>query len=109
MGFNNVALAAGNYFASWTVTGVAAPGTAGSVFSPMVMNPDGTMPQGTALQSTNGGTTWANLVETTANYQISVPISVTGTAVPEPGSVALMVLGGGGLAFAAIRARRRRL
>jgi len=109
MGFNNVTLNAGTYYASWTVTGVAAPGNPASVFSPMVMNPDGTMPSGTALQSTNGGTSWANLIDTTAGYQISVPLAVTGTAVPEPSSIALMVLGGGSLVFGAIRARRRRL
>jgi hypothetical protein len=109
MGFNNVQLAAGTYYASWAVTGVTAPGSTASVFSPMVMNTDGTMPMGTALQSTNGGTSWANLIDTTAGYQISVPLAVTGTVVPEPSSVALMLLGGGGLAFGAIRARRRRL
>ena len=109
MGFGNVMLGAGTYYASWTVTGITAPGSSASIFQPMVMNPDGTMPMGTALQSTNSGTTWANLIDTTAQYQVSVPLMVTGTVVPEPSTVGLMLLGGGGLAFGAIRARRRRL
>lgn len=104
MAFPNVALAAGTYWAAWTVTGVAAPGNPGSVFCPPVMNPDGTMPVGTALQSVDSGATWAPVAD--GGIRPSVPLTVNGTAIPEPSTTAF-VLSGAALAFAALRARRR--
>lgn len=106
MGFSSVLLTAGTYYAAWTVTGVAAPGNPGSIFSPPVMNTDGTLPTGTALQSVDGGATWANLTDTGAGRQVSVPLTVNGTVVPEPSTIGLMFLCGGGLAL--FKARKRR-
>jgi hypothetical protein len=107
MAFPNVALVAGTYWASWTITGVGAPGTASSVFDPPVMNSDGTMPTGTSIQSLDGGATWAPTVDTGSSIQVSVPLTVNGTAVPEPSTTALFFLCGAAFAFAALRFRRR--
>lgn len=66
------------------------------------------MPAGVALQSLDSGATWNPLIDAGLNRQVSMPITVTGTAIPEPSSLGLMLLGGAGLAFGAIRSRRRR-
>ncbi|MGI8821551.1 MAG: PEP-CTERM sorting domain-containing protein [Chthoniobacterales bacterium] len=105
MAFPNVSLAAGTYYAAWTVTGVAAPGNPGSIFNPPVMNPDGTLPVGTALQSIDGGTTWLALTDTGSGTRVSLPLTVNGTVVPEPSTIGLMFLCGGGLALFKIRKR----
>ncbi len=107
MSFANVALAAGNYYAAWTVTGAVAPGNPGSIFAPSVHNPDGTVPTGNALQSVDGGVTYTPLMDAGLGIQVAMPLTVTGTAIPEPSSLGLMLLGGAGLAFGAIRSRRR--
>jgi hypothetical protein len=54
------------------------------------------------------GTDWVpSLDNMGAGQQMDYPFIVNGTAVPEPGSVGLMLLGGAGLAYSVIRARRR--
>jgi hypothetical protein len=73
----------------------------------MVMNPDGTMPTGTAVQSLDGGVTYTALNDTTAGYRIGAPLRVTGTAVPEPATTGLMLLGASVIAVRFVRARRR--
>ncbi len=107
MSFANVALMAGTYWASWTVTGVGAPGVSTSVFCPPVMNADGTTQAGNALQSLDSGATWAPVADPAGGLRPSVPLTVNGTAIPEPSTVGLMLLGGGGFLVGAIRARRR--
>ncbi|MEP6810916.1 MAG: PEP-CTERM sorting domain-containing protein [Chthoniobacterales bacterium] len=107
MSFANVTLAAGNYFAAWTVTGAVAPGNPGSIFAPSVHNADGTVPAGNALQSLDGGATYTPLMDAGLGIRVAMPLTVTGTAIPEPSSLGLMLLGGAGLAFGAIRSRRR--
>ncbi len=106
MAFANVSLMAGTYWASWTVTGVVAPGVTTSVFCPPVMNANGTTQAGNALQSLDSGATWAAVAD--GGIRPSVPLTVNGTAIPEPTTTALFLLSGGAMAFAAVRARRRR-
>jgi hypothetical protein len=106
MGFDNVLLSSGTYWAAWTVTGVVAPGAPGVSLSPPVMNPDGTSPIGTALRSFNGGATWTPVLDN-VNRQINVPLTVTGTAIPEPSAVGLVLVAAAGFAVAAFRTRRR--
>jgi hypothetical protein len=45
------------------------------------MNPAGTMPVGTVLQTLDG-TQWTPIVDPGAGYQIGLPIEVTDIAVP---------------------------
>ncbi len=80
MAFPNVPLLAGTYWASWTITGVVAPGNPGSVFCPPVMNANGTTQVGTAIQSLDSGVTWAAIAD--GGIQPNVPLTVNGTAVP---------------------------
>jgi len=68
------------------------------------MNPDGTMPMGTALQTLDG-TQWTAVVDPGAGYQIGLPIKVTGTAVPEPDTDTLMLLAGSTFALFSLRRR----
>jgi hypothetical protein len=108
MGFNNVLLSSGTYWAAWTVTGIVAPGTAGIALSPPVMNPDRTVPLGTALQSVNGGGSWSAVIDPGLNRQVSVPLTVTGTSIPEPSTVGFVLVAATGFTVAAVRKRRRR-
>jgi hypothetical protein len=105
-GFSNIALVAGNYWATFAVTGVASPGTAGSVFTPPLMNTNGTQPAGNGIQSPDGGATWGQTFDTTTGATNRFPLTVTGTAVPEPSSVALFALSGIGGLVALMRRRR---
>jgi len=107
MGFNNVLLSGGTYWAAWTVTGVVAPGIPNVSLSPPVMNPDGTVALGTALQSINSGASWNPLNDTSLNRRISVPLTVTGTAIPEPSTVGLVLVAAAGFGVAAIKRRHR--
>lgn len=107
MAFPNVSLVAGTYWASWTVTGIVPPGQAASVFSPPVMNSDGTLPTGTSVQSTDGGVTWAPTTDSASGIHVSVPLTINGTVIPEPSTTALIFVSGAALAIAAIRSRRR--
>lgn len=102
--FNNVNLAAGTYWASYTITGVASPGTTGSIFVPPVMNRDGTLPIGNSVQSTDGGVTWAATIDTTSGTVVGIPLTVVGNAVPEPGTTACLALAG---ALTLLMVRRR--
>lgn len=90
--FNNVALAAGTYWASYSITGVASPGVTTSIFTPPVMNKDGTLPIGNSVQSTDGGATWLAATDTTSATVVGVPLTVAGNAVPEPAPVVWLSL-----------------
>lgn len=93
--FANVPLAAGTYWAAWTINGVVAPGDAGHVFNPPVMNTDGTQPVGNSIRSADGGVTWFPTLDNNgAGPQVGLPLTVNGTAVPEPSTWAMMALGG---------------
>ena len=103
--FANVSLTAGTYWASFDVTGVAAPGNSASVFTPPVMNANGTQPNGNGIQSADGGVTWAPVADATFGTGARLPLTVVGTAaVPEPTTVAMLMLAGVG---AVVAARRR--
>jgi hypothetical protein len=103
LGFNNVALSAGTYYAAWSITLLIPGGTVFQADCPPVMNPDGTMPAGTALQTLDG-INWNAAVDPDAGYQVGLPIKVTGSAIPEPDTGALVLLGS---AFAVYAFRRR--
>lgn len=89
--FNNVALAAGNYWASWSVTSLVSPGVATSVFTPPLMNTDGTQPTGNAIQSTTGGASWIALTDASTGVTNRLPLTVAGN-VPEPGPMVWLSL-----------------
>jgi hypothetical protein len=97
----NLTLGAGTYWVDFNYTGVS--------FTPYLSSPT-SRPGGNAVQFGTTGA-WAPLVDGAPadNIGADLPFVIQGTVVPEPGSVALMLLGGAGLAFGAIRARRRRL
>jgi len=104
LGFNNVALTDGTYYAAWSITLLVPGGTVYEAECPPVRNPDGTMPMGTALQTLDG-TQWTAIVDPGVGYQIGLPIEVTGTAVPEPHTDTLMLLAGSTLALYTLRRR----
>jgi hypothetical protein len=104
LGFNNVALTDGTYYAAWSITLLVPGGTVYEAECPPVMNPDGTMPVGTALQTLDG-TQWTGVVDLGAGHQIGLPIEVTGTAVPERDTDTLMLLAGSTFALYALRRR----
>jgi hypothetical protein len=107
LGFNNVALTDGTYYAAWSITLLIPGGTVYAAECPPVMNPDGTMPVGTALQTLDG-TQWTAVVDPGARHQIGLPIEVTGTAVPEPDTDTLMLLAGSTFALYTLRRRGAR-
>ena len=97
----NLTLAAGTYWVDWGFTGVS--------FTPPLSAVGGLPPAGNALQFNPTAGTWGpSLDNTGTGPQLDFPFVVNGTVVPEPGSVGLMLLGGAGLAYSVIRARRRR-
>ena len=104
LGFTNVALTDGTYYAAWSITLLVPGGTVYEAECPPVMNPDGTMPVGTALQTLDG-THWTAVVDPGADYQIGLPIKVIGTAVPEPQTNTLMLLAGSTFALYTLRRR----
>jgi len=104
LGFNNVALTDGTYYAAWSITLLIPGGIVYQAECPPVMNPDGTMPVGTALQTLDG-TQWTAVVDPGADYQIGLPIEVTGTAVPESETDTLMLLAGSTFALYSLRRR----
>ena len=104
LGFNNVALTDGTYYAAWSITLLIPGGIVYQAECPPVMNPDGTMPMGTALQTLDG-TQWTAIVDPGVGYQIGLPIEVTGTAVPEPHTDTLMLLAGSTFALYTLRRR----
>ena len=92
--FNNVPLVAGSYWASWSVTGVGSPGSTASIFDPPLMNTDGTQPTGNAIQSTDGGSTWAATADASSGATNRLPLAIVGNAVPEPAPAVWMALAG---------------
>ena len=104
LGFNDIALTGGIYYAAWSITLLVPGGTVYEAECPPVMNSDGTMPVGTALQTLDG-IQWTAIVDPGAGYQIGLPIEVTGTAVPDPDTNALMLLAGSTFALYTLRRR----
>ena len=104
LGFNDVALTAGTYYAAWSLTLLIPGGKVYDAECPPLMNQDGTMPAGTALQTLDG-TQWTPIVDPGAGYQIGLPIEVTGTAVPEPETDTLMLLAGSTFVLYTLRRR----
>ncbi len=88
--FNNVPLMAGTYWASWSVMGVTSPGVSTSVFTPPLMNTDGTQPAGNGIQSADGGTTWAATADASTGVSNRFPLAVY--SVPEPGPLVWLSL-----------------
>jgi hypothetical protein len=92
-----LALGAGNYFFSFTVTNSAGVNN----WLPFVMdiNPgdanDPVTRIGNSFVSTNSGASWALAVVSTGDWNNSpeIPFIVRGTAVPEPSSLMLLLLG----------------
>lgn len=112
--FPNTPLAAGNYWATVTVTGIVAPGTTASCFSPPVTNADLTNPTTYAnmdpvasVQSTDNQATWILPVDTGSLSRYFIPIIVNGTVSTAAGvSVSGRVLSsaaGRGLTGAVVR------
>jgi hypothetical protein len=73
LGFNNVALTDETYYDAWSITLLIPGGTVYAAEYPPVMNPDGTMPVGTALQTLDS-TQWTAVVDPGARHQIGLPI-----------------------------------
>ena len=99
----NLTLAAGTYWVDWAYTGLN--------FTPPLSAVGALPPAGNAMQFDATTGMWAPAVDntmTTMTPQLDFPFIVNGTAVPEPGSVGLMLLGAAGLAYSVIRARRLR-
>jgi hypothetical protein len=95
----NLTLAAGTYWLDWAYTGLS--------FTPPLSAVGALPPAGDAVQF--NGTAWVQALDNTGTGpNMDYPFIVNGTAVPEPGSVGLMLLGGAGLAYSVIRARRLR-
>ncbi len=114
--FPNTPLAAGNYWATITVTGIVAPGTATSCFAPPVVNPNATFPTAypngntlvESVQSVDNQATWNTPVADGGSGQaLFIPIVVNGTATTAAGvSVSGRVLSsaaGRGLTGAVVR------
>lgn len=98
----DVTLAAGNYFLTWSLTGTGASGP----FVPPVV---GSLGNGNALQSLSGQP-FATIAEGGTGQSVELPFAINGsavTAVPEPASWAMMILGMGIVGFALRTARRR--
>lgn len=110
MSLAGLSLPAGNnYWAAWAVTGVSAPGSTSSLYSPPRMNADGTTPNGLAefTASGIGSYTWGREIDPgPAASGVNFPLLVTGTMVPEPTSAALIALAGTVAGAAAWRRRR---
>jgi hypothetical protein len=100
----NLTLAAGTYWVDFAYVGIS--------FTPPLSAVGGLPPVGDAMQFIATTGTWGpandNATAVPPGPQLDFPFIVNGTAIPEPGSVGLMLLGGIGLAYSAIRARRRR-
>jgi hypothetical protein len=83
MVFPNLPLGVGSYWASRTVTSIAAPGVSTLSFSPPVMNADGTLPAGVSVQrSADDGAGWIAAVDGMSLIQVDTPLTVIGTIAP---------------------------
>jgi hypothetical protein len=82
--FSNVPLSTGTYWISYTVTGIGAPGVTTSIFTPPMMNSNGSMPAGNAIQSTDGGTNWVAVADATTAATARVPLLIEGTSAAAP-------------------------
>ncbi|MBS0656825.1 MAG: PEP-CTERM sorting domain-containing protein [Verrucomicrobia bacterium] len=97
------ALSAGTYYVAFapTTMNTAAGGSTASVFTPPVLNADGSLFAGGGSQF---NTAWAATTDAALGTRYAFPIIVNGTAVPEPSVMALGLVGLGALL---VRARRR--
>lgn len=98
----DLTLGAGNYFLTWSLAGTAASGP----FVPPVVGSLGT---GNALQSLSGAA-YTTLIDAGSSQTYDLPFAINGsavTAVPEPASWAMMILGMGLVGFGLRTARRR--
>ncbi len=96
----NLMLAPGTYWVDFAYTGIS--------FTPPLSAVGGLPPAGNAVQFIGTTATWGPALDNTgAGPQLDFPFIIQGTAIPEPGSVGLMLLGGIGLAYSVVRARRR--
>lgn len=102
--FPSVALPAGSYWAAFAVTGYTSPGSGLSIFTPPLMNTDGTQPAGNGIKSLDNGATWAPTTNAGTGLQPRFPLTVNGTVVPEPTTITMTVCAG----LAALTALRRR-
>lgn len=97
------ALTAGGYYAAFAPTAMntTAGGSTASVFTPPVLNADGSLFAG---QGSQFNTTWAATTDAALGTRYAFPLIVNGTAIPEP---SVMALGLAGLGALLVRARRR--
>ena len=100
----DIVLPAGNYFVTWALAGTVASGP----FVPPVI---GSVGSGNALQSTTASAGVFNpvlmgaIAPAVPTSPLDVPFIIQGSVVPEPSSIALMLVGGVAVVVAA---RRRR-
>ncbi|CAN5586257.1 hypothetical protein BH20VER1_BH20VER1_22300 [soil metagenome] len=93
----NLTLGPGTYWVDFSYTGVS--------FTPPLSAVGGLPPAGDAVQLTAGG--WGPALDNGgAGPQLDFPFIIQGTVIPEPGTYALLVVGG--LAMVAAARRRRR-
>jgi hypothetical protein len=93
----SLTLAPGTYWVDYNFTGVS--------FTPPLSAAGGLPPAGDAVQF--NGTTWGPALDNTgAGPQVDFPFVIQGTVIPEPGTYALLLVGG--LAVVAAARRRRR-
>jgi len=106
--FPTLSLAQGTYWIAYSLTG-AAPGAAGSVFSPQVTTSTQGTPVGNTRQFTISTGTWADVAEGGSGQNVALPFLVSGTVptvVPEANAGILALLALPIMGFVAARRRK---